>query len=618
MCGIAGIVSQDKRRIRPKDLKLMGESMLHRGPDDEGFLNLDNVGLAHKRLSIIDLVTGHQPMCNEDGNIWIVYNGEIYNYIELRSELIGRGHIFKTHSDTEVIIHLYEEYGEKALLKLNGMFAFTIYDKRQDIIFAARDYFGIKPYYYIFNQDEFIFASEIKAILKIRQSYRKEDISAIQDYITFQFCLGEKTFFKNIKKLLPGHYLILKNISRKPKLSIYKYWDLAFKIDTRHKEDYFIDNLVALFEDAVRLQLRSDVPLGCHLSGGLDSTIVTCLASRLLHSKVKTFTGTFKDSPEYDETKYAKIVSDYTKSQYFETRPTAEDFQKNIARIIYMMDEPAAGPGIFPQFFVSRLASQKVKVVLGGQGGDEIFGGYARYSVAYFEESLGKSTKESLLRKLPVLKGYMPLIESFWGKRVSRDKEKIYFNLIDRGKDAHNLFSGDLLRMNKKYDTLASFQELFNSLKTDSFLNKMINFDLKTLLPALLHVEDRTSMNFSLESRVPFLDNRIAELAATLPPRLKLKEGTSKYIVRKAVKNLVPGEILARKDKMGFPVPTYEWFKGELNDFVKEILLGRSAKARGIYNLNGIKEAIDKEKKFDRQIWGLLCLELWFREFIDR
>lgn len=608
----------------------MGDLLHHRGPDEEGFFVSSNVGLAHKRLSIIDLVTGHQPMASHDGNIWIVYNGEIYNYVELRRGLESRGYEFKTRSDTEVIIYLYAEYGKMMLTRLNGMFAFTIYDKKKNRIFSARDYFGIKPYYYVFNKDEFIFASEIKAILGIRPSYKKEDMRAIYDYVNFQFCLGDKTFFKGVKKLLPGHYLLLDDISRSPKLSVAKYWDLDFgNIDYGRSEGYFADKLLSLVNDSVKLQLRSDVALGAHLSGGLDSSVVSCLAARNLGAKVKTFTGAFSEGKEYDETSYAKKVSRHIKSRYFEVRPTVEDFKRNIAKIIYMMDEPLAGPGVFPQFFVSKLASQNVKVVLGGQGGDEIFGGYARYFIGYLEQSLKSSifrdkeegrdaiSLEALLPNLHILNGYMPLLRSFWGEGVFDAMDKRYFSLINRGKDADRLYSRNFLDSANGYDVFDTYQELFNLPRTKSYINKMVHFDLKTLLPALLHVEDRTSMSFSLESRVPLLDNRIAELVSTIPVGIKLKGGVSKYIFRKAVKGIVPREIYFRKDKMGFPVPISEWFKKELRPFVRDIVLDNKAKKRGIYNREGIERLIAKESKFDRQVWGLLCLELWFKQFID-
>ena len=629
MCGIAGIVSQHMGRIQQAELQTMGEAIRHRGPDDEGLYLGDHVGLAHRRLSIIDLVTGHQPMTNEDSSIWIVFNGEIYNYLELRLELMSKGHRFKTASDTEVLVHLYEEYGPDFLLKLNGMFAFALYDQARDRLMAARDHFGIKPYYYAMNKDEFIFASEIKAIVAIRPEYRVPDTQALYDYITFQFCLHDKTFFRGIKKLLPGHYLLLESVSTAPSLHIRQYWDLDFSLDTYHTEDYFVDRLMTLLQDSIRLQLRSDVPLGCHLSGGIDSSTVTCLAASLLNSQIKTFTGAFDYGPDYDESEYAREVSAFAGTEYHEIRPTAADFAASISDIIYQMDEPAAGPGVFPQYFLSKLARQHVKVVLGGSGGDEMFGGYARYLVAYLEQCIkgailesqeeGKFvvTLDSIIPNLPMLQDYVPMLKSFWLSGLFEDMDRRYFHLINRGPSNEQLYSGDLLSVGRDYDVFASFQAIFNGPFTKSYINKMSYFDIKTLLPALLHVEDRTSMSFGLESRVPLLDRRIAELIASIPPTTRWKGSKSKHIFKRAVENLIPEKVVARKDKKGFPVPLSEWLADDLKDFVRDVLFSSNAKQRGIYNVHDLESFIASEQKFGRETWGLLCMELWFQRFID-
>ncbi len=628
MCGIAGVVSPHKGRIQQDELQRMGDTMNHRGPDDEGLYLSEHVGFIHKRLSIIDLVTGHQPIPNEDNTIWIVYNGEIYNYLELRQELLNKGHRFRTSSDTEVLIHLYEEYGPEFLLKLNGMYAFAIYDQKLDLLMAARDYFGIKPFYYSYNQNEFIFASEIKAIVHIRPELQIPNQLALYDYITFQFCLHDKTFFKGVKKLMPGHYLLLENVSTEPQLRIHQYWDLEFSLDLEHSEEHFVDQLMMLLQDAVRLQLRSDVPLGSHLSGGIDSSVVTCLAAGLLNSPLKTFSGAFDYGIDYDETSYAHQVSAFAGTEYNEIRPTANDFMDSISDIIYQMDEPAAGPGVFPQYFVSKLAAQKVKVVLGGQGGDEIFCGYTRYLVAYLEQCLKGAifesndegtfvvTMESIIPNLPVLREYVPMLKSFWQSGIFGEMDHRYFHLINRSPDSANFYSGDLLSVGRDYDIFASFQEIFNRPATNSYINKMTYFDLKTLLPALLHVEDRTSMSFSLESRVPLLDRRIVELVARIPPTIKWGGGRSKHIFKRAVEHLIPEKIMVRKDKKGFPVPLSEWLKGELRDFSHDILLSDAARQRGIYNIPHLEQAISVEKQFGRQTWGLLCMELWFQRFI--
>lgn len=628
MCGIAGIINFNySNKVDQDVLELINDAIKHRGPDDEGFYIDRNIGLGHRRLSIIDIEGGHQPMTNEDGTIWIVYNGEIYNYLELRGDLVFKGHKFKTHSDTEVIIHLYEEYGEKCLERLNGMFAFALWDKNKKRIFAARDRLGIKPFYYYCDSNKFIFASEIKAILKHDDIKAEPNWNGILDYLTFQFCLGDKTLFKGIKKLLPGHYLVLH--PQNPSLSIHEYWDLDYTIDNYHTEDYFSDKLLMLIEDSVRLQLRSDVPLGAHLSGGLDSSTITCIASSLLGSRIKTFTGGFKEGKDYDETKYAKIVSKFAKTEYFEIFPTALDFIEVLPKLIYYLDEPVAGPGVFPQYFVSKLASENVKVVLGGQGGDEIFGGYARYLIAYLEQCLkgaifetqeeGKYvvTLDSIIPNLTLLQQYKPMLQYFWTDGLFEPMDKRYFKLIDRSNGLENLLTADLLKIRKNYSVFDGFQKIFNNPNTLSYFNKMTYFDIKTLLPALLQVEDRMSMAVSLESRVPLLDHRIVELIASMPPTMKFRGGMSKYIFKNAIKNVIPKEILNRKDKMGFPVPLSEWYQDSLKGYIQDILLSDIAKARGIYNMECIEKAIMTERKFGRQVWGLLCLELWFREFID-
>jgi len=629
MCGIVGIVNLDAtERVEESALRPMADIISHRGPDDEGFHIDGNIGLGHRRLSIIDLKTGHQPMCNEDETVWIVSNGEIYNYLELRQELTAKGHDFRTNSDTEVIIHLYEECGVNCVDRLNGMFAFSLWDRNLRRLFAARDRLGIKPFYYYSNERFFAFASEIKALLKDKYVPRLPDYQGISDYLLFQFCLGDKTLFQGIKKLPPGHYLVLDATSSQP--NVVKYWDLDFSIAENLTEDYFSDSLLMLIEDAVRIQLRSDVPLGTHLSGGLDTSIVTCLAAKLYGSQIKSFTGGFRAGKEYDETEYAKLVARFANTEYTEVFPEASDFAETLPTLIYYLDEPVAGPGVFPQYFVSKLASENVKVVLGGQGGDEIFGGYARYIIAYLEQCIkgaifetqeeGKYvvSLDSISPNLPILQNYASLLQYFWSEGLFESMDRRYFRLIDRTNGDSSLFTDEFWgEINKDYSPFEAFQQSFNRPGIASYFNKMTCFDVKNLLPALLHIEDRTSMAVSLESRVPLLDHRIAELAASIPPPIKFRGGATKYILRKAVRNILPKEILDRKDKMGFPVPLSEWFHGELKDFVQSILLSEPARARRIYQTEEVEKAIRKEYKFSRQIWGLLCLELWFREFID-
>lgn len=629
MCGICGIYYLD--RERPVDeviLTRMARSLRHRGPDDEGFHLDSNLGLGHQRLSIIDLSPqGRQPMSNEDDSLWIVLNGEIYNYLELRQQLVARGHRFRSHSDTEVVLHLYEDEGPECVNRLNGMFAFALWDAREQVLFAARDRFGIKPFYYIFQNGVFLFASEIKALFATDLVRPELNSLGLADYLTFQLCLGDKTLFKDVYKLLPGHTLAL---SPNGSLQIHQYWDLDFTVDADHTENYFQHRLLMLLEDAVRLQLRADVPVGAHLSGGLDSSAVTCLASSLLGAEIQTFAGGFKEGPEYDETRYAHIVAEHAGTKHHQIYLSAEDFVEAMPKLIYHMDEPAAGPGLFPQYYVSELASRHVKVILGGQGGDEVFGGYTRYLVAYLEQCIKggiEGTQEdqnyivtfgSVLPNLVQLQGYQPLLRYFWQEGLFEPEDGRYFRLIDRSNGVQGLINDDILPDRRTYDPFEAYRDLFHAPDCRALINKMTRFDIKTLLPALLHVEDRTSMAVSLESRVPLLDHRIAELVASMPPMIKYHGGRSKHIFRQVVRHLVPSEVYERQDKMGFPVPLSQWYReGPVREFVGDILLGATARQRGLYDVERVEAALDKERSYGRAVWGLLCVELWCRQFLD-
>ena len=629
MCGICGIYHFDsERKVNKASLDAMAYSLRHRGPDDEGILLEGQMGLAHKRLSIIDLSpAAHQPMTNEDGRYWIVFNGEIYNYQELRQPLVQNGHKLISNSDTEVILHLYEEEGPACVSKLNGMFVFCIWDRKEKTIFVARDHFGIKPFYYALYDHSLLFGSEIKSLFMYAGFEPELDANGLADYLTFQFCLGEKTLFRGVNKLLPGHYLLIKPDGS---YNAHKYWDLDFTVDTYHTEDYFEHQLLRLLEDAVRLQLRADVPVGAHLSGGLDSSTVAGLASSLLGTKIHTFSGGFHDGMQYDETRYARLLAGHIRSEHHEVFPTAQDFVDIMPKLIFHMDEPAAGPGLFPQYYVSRLASQNVKVVLGGQGGDEIFGGYTRYLIAYLEECIRggiESTQEddryvvtfdSILENLPQLQGYQPMLRYFWGDGLFEPSDMRYLRLIDRSHDIRQFVDDGLVKGENSYSPAEVYRDIFNEGHVGSYINRMTRFDLKTLLPALLHVEDRTSMAVSLESRVPLLDHRIAELVASMPPKFKYKGGRSKHIFRKVVKDIVPNEILERKDKMGFPVPLNEWYReGPVREFVQDTLLGLQARQRGFLKMAQVDTLLNSERSFGRNIWGLLSLELWMQTFLD-
>jgi len=629
MCGICGIFHLNRSdTINEQTLQNMSSAITHRGPDDEGIYIDRHIGLGHRRLSIIDLSSaGHQPMTNEDERLWITYNGEIYNHLELRQKLVGRGHQFRSHTDTEVILHLYEDEGPDCLKKLNGMFAFAIWDRREQTLFLARDRLGIKPLYYCIQTETFAFASEIKALFKGRIVQPEINRDGLADYLRFQFCLGDKTLFRGVQKLMPGHSLLLRTDGHK---CMTQYWDLDFTIDTHHEEGYFEHQLLSILEDAVRIRLRADVPVGAHLSGGLDSSTVTCLAASLVDSPVHSFSGGFKEGTRYDETQYARIVSEEAGTEHHEVYPSASDFVEMMPELMYLLDEPVAGPGIFPQFYVSKLARDSVKVVLGGQGGDEVFGGYTRYLIAYLEECIRGGIEgtqedhkyvvnfESILPNLTQLRNYQPLLKYFWQEGVFDAPENRYFRLIDRSNSVRDLFQPDLFVGQNGYQPFEAFQSIFTEGEVGSYINRMTRFDLKTLLPALLQVEDRTSMAVSLESRVPLLDHRIAELVASMPPVIKYQGGRSKHIFRQVAKDIVPPQIYQRQDKMGFPVPLNEWYQdGPVRDFVRDTLLGSRARSRGLIATNRVEPLLDKESAYGRGVWGLLSLELWMEAFID-
>jgi asparagine synthase (glutamine-hydrolysing) len=625
MCGIVGIISNNGQFNNAALLKHMADAISHRGPDEEGSLLEGAVGLYHKRLSIIDLSAGKQPMTHD--GITIVFNGEIYNYVELREELKKNGRQFLTNSDTEVIIRMYQEHGLECFARLNGMFAFLLYDRRRNRIVGARDHFGIKPLYYHVGKDCTLFASEIKALLRHPALRAEPDFDSIHEYLTLQYVLDNDTMFKGINKVPPGHFFDLDLDTRK--FESKKYWGPDFTVDTFHTQEYFVYQLQHLLEDAVKIQLRSDVPLGAYLSGGMDSSLVAILASSNSGSRLATFTGAFSEGPQFDETPYAREVAESISATMHEVYPTEQEFIDLLPKLIYHMDEPAAGPGLFPQYMVSRLAAQHVKVVLGGQGGDEIFGGYARYVIAYFEQAIKGAIFESVeegehivslksvLPNLPYLRQYAPMMQHFWKNGLFEDMDHRYFRLINRSEGDCDLFTGEFCRSSNTDRIFHRFQKAFNNPNTLSYYNKMVNYDMTCGLPALLQVEDRMSMAVSIESRVPLLDRRIVDLVTTIPPAMKFQGAEMKFILKRAFGNRLPPSILNRKDKMGFPVPLHLWAKNKAKGFFQDVLLSQSCRQRGLFNTSEVERLIQDESAFGRRLWGLVNLELWFKTFIN-
>ena len=626
MCGITGIINKTGQEVDYVLLKKMATTIHHRGPDEDGVMIDSSVGFFHKRLAIIDLLSGQQPMAFEN-NI-IVFNGEIYNYIELRESLKKKGHYFQTTSDTEVILHLYVEYGNDFVNLLNGMFAFIIYDKNKNQLFITRDHFGIKPLYWYHDANIIAFGSEIKALLAHPDITAEADSDHLYEYLTFQFIMGEGTMFKNIYKILPGHSMTI-NLNNWD-IKIFKYWQPNFRVDQFHTEEYFITKLQDILEETVSQQLRSDVPLGTYLSGGIDSSLVTIMASKLLNKSIKSFSGAFTEGPEFNELEYARIAAKTANAELFEIFPTEQEFIDLIPNLIYHLDEPVAGPGLFPQYIVSKLASKHVKVILGGQGGDEIFGGYTRYIVAYLEQALKGAifesneeaehivSLESILPNLPSLKQYIPMMKSFWKEGAFEGMDHRYFHLINRMGNIAEFFQPDFVRECNREKIFSKFSAYFNDPETKSYFNKMTHFDMLASLPGLLQVEDRVSMSVSIESRVPLLDRRIVDLISTMPAGMKFKGGEMKYLLKKTIKDIMPPEIMSRKDKMGFPVPLHIWSKNKAKSFIMDTLLSKKAKERNMINTKYVENLINAEQPFSRGLWGLLSLELWYGQFIDK
>ena len=628
MCGIAGIYNIKKNQIKNINQKLdvMSKLVEHRGPDGKGTWVNDfkNLGLAHRRLSIIDLSeSASQPMIGNDRNV-ITYNGEIYNYKEIRHSLKTTWK-FRSQSDTECILAAYSKYGMECVNYLRGMFAFTIWDQKSNSLFCSRDRFGIKPLYYCMLGETFYFASEAKALIPFLNEIRTNK-TALAEYFTFQYSIGEKTLFSGIKQLLPGHSILVTEDG----IKTWRYWDVSYNVEWDHTESYFHTKLEELLYDSVKYHLRSDVEVGSYVSGGIDSSLMLNLASKEKGKKIKGFHGRFTEYLGYDESKYAKAASDLADGDLHILDITSDDFLKNINKVIYHLDFPVAGPGSFPQFMVSQLASKYLKVVLGGQGGDEIFGGYARYVIAYLEQCLNAAiegtykngnfivTLESIVPNLDLLKEYKPLIKEFWRKGLFENMDKRYFRLADRSVDITDEVNWNEIDTNKVFE---DFKLIFNNeanVSKEAYFDKMTHFDFKCLLPALLQVEDRMSMANGLESRVPLLDHKIVEFAASVPADIKFKDGKMKFLLKKVFNNEIPKEILSRRDKMGFPVPLKEWFNSSLKEFANDNFQNMSMKKRPYLNSDAVIKNMGKEAKFSRKTWGLLSLELWYQEFHDK
>lgn len=628
MCGIAGQISLFNHPIPLLNSRLatMSRLIMHRGPDGQGqWLSEHQVaGMVHRRLAIIDLSkSAAQPMLAANGTV-ITFNGEIYNYPELRQKLANRW-TFQSNSDTECILAAYDRYGSECLSQLRGMFSFALWDERNHSLFCARDRFGVKPFYYSVIDGIFYFASEAKALLPFLPEIRTNE-AALAEYLTFQYTIGEKTLFEGVYQLLPGHALSIEN----GEVRIWRYWDVSYEIDYDHSPRYFHNRLRELLEDSIALHGRSDVPVGSYVSGGIDSSLIYRLARSNESASPLGFHGRFTDYPGYDESSYAYSAAKHAGGELHCVNITSDDFRNQIEKVVYHLDFPVAGPGSFPQFMVSKLAAQHVKVVMGGQGGDEIFGGYARYVVAYFEQCIKAAidgnygngnyvvTLESIVPNLGLLREYKPLMKQFWSEGLFGPMDERYFRLVDRSTDMQEEIDWAALDRRQVFTDFAAIFNNTSNVKKEAYFDKMTHFDFKCLLPALLQVEDRMSMAHGLESRVPLLDHPLVEFAATVPADMKFKGGNMKYLLKQVFSAEIPGEILNRRDKMGFPVPLKEWFDLELKEFVLDTFSTMAGKHRPYINSKAVLSNFGQEARFSRKTWGLLSLELWHQQFHDK
>ena len=653
MCGIAGIYNFKGEKIDTIILRNMCDIEKHRGPDDEGYVLINtknnlleerqgidtnvevkkglkiieeenkggfNLGFGSRRLSIIDLSSNaHQPMCNEDGNIWITYNGEIYNYLEIMDYLKVKGHRFRSNSDVEVIIHLYEERGEECLKEFNGMFAFAIWDVRKKKLFCARDRFGIKPFYYYLDKDKFIFASEIKAIFENKKIKRIPNDDVIFKYLNDNYIpYFEETFFANVKQLPPAHYLVI-DING---FRVVRWWDIPdLSLHIEYKDALI--KFYELFEDSIRLRLRSDVPIGTCLSGGLDSSSIVCVLNNLLKRQTtnfsqKAFSSCFENK-NFDEREYINQVVEKTNIKNFYTFPDEKKLFNELPKIIWHQDEPFVSTSIFAQWEVMKLAkSNDVVVLLDGQGGDELLAGYHGYYYSFFADLIRNFKIVKLIKEISLYNKYhkYSILDALIRATLYAlpfGFKKSFKEILYKKQNYHSWLNIDVRKLIDNRWELAS--------KFKGILKKHLYVNLVSYLPSLLRFEDRNSMAFSLESRLPFLDFRLVEFVFSLENSTKINDGMTKIILRDSLKEILPEKVRLRKDKMAFGTPESIWFKTTLKDKIKDIILSEEFKRRGYINQDKIRVEFEKycnnEKEITNEVWRWVNFELWYRICIE-
>jgi asparagine synthase (glutamine-hydrolysing) len=626
MCGICGFVSSSHGQPIDRDtLKRMCQLLYHRGPDDEGFFIDGCAGLGVRRLSIIDLVTGHQPMCNERGTIWLVFNGEIYNYKELRSQLKNKGHIFKSNSDSEVIIHAYEEYGDKFIDQLNGMFAFSLWDAPRKRLLLVRDRLGIKPLYYATSRDQLVFGSELKAVITHPGIPCEIDYESLDLFLTLEYIPSPRTIIRGVNKLPPGHLLIFQNGN----VSVEQYWDVAAKeIHCRNHE--CVEQLAALIQESVRLRLISDVPVGAFLSGGIDSSTVTAFMSTSTSDPVQAFSIGFQDDT-YDELSFARKAAAHFGAVHH-TEILQPDIVELSLQLIGHLDEPLADFSIFPTYLVSKMASRHVKVVLSGDGGDEIFAGYDTYVAQQFDAIYSNLPAHLRRDSLPKIMSLIPPQRAKKGvinkakrfiegaaleESLQHSRWMIFLNPADRT----NLYQPWLQAELNGSMAISVLGSQFNRVAQFDALTQQQYVDIKTYLADnILTKVDRMSMAASIEARVPLLDHNIVEFALNLPKSLKLNRLQTKVALRRLASNRVPEGIL-NKPKQGFSIPLKHWLRGPLKPMMTDLLSQETVRSRGYFKpqtvSRWVQEHLDGRANHSHRLWALMVMELWQQQVLD-
>jgi asparagine synthase (glutamine-hydrolysing) len=636
MCGIAGILEFGRdARVSATALREMCHVMAHRGPDDDGFYTDGALGIGMRRLSIVDLATGHQPISNEDGTLWIVFNGEIYNHRALREQLIARGHSYSTHSDTETIVHLFEEYGADCVQHLRGMFAFAIWNRNTKALFIARDRLGIKPLYYKCTPERLLFGSEIKVVLAhggIRPEFNR---AALPEFLAFGYLSGEETFYSGIRKLLPGHTM---TIGPDGKVDIRQYWDLdASKPHESRDENYYVRSYRELLEGAVESHLMSDVPLGVFLSGGVDSSAVAALMTKIRQEPIETFSVGY-DEQAYSELPYARTVAEHIKSKHHEVSVSQQDFFGALPHLIWHEDEPIVWPSSVSLYFVSKLARERVTVVLTGEGADETLAGYTRYALTMKNAAMDRvyrgvmpSALRRALRNSVANSSLLgatlrrKLEHTFIGKDGSAWDSFYFDNFFSAfsGAEQSGLLTSEFAQQfvpSTAYKNVLSYWERSATQAGGELLQRLLYTDIKTYLVELLMKQDNMSMAASIESRVPFLDHVLVEFATRIPSKVQIHGLAGKRILKKAVEDLLPHEILYRQ-KLGFPTPWSGWLAGSHLETIREMLLEPRSLQRGYFRRDAIDKLFAEHRakhrdNYDR-IWRLLNLELWHRVCLE-